>query len=382
MDKKPTPHSSHKQTLIFSVLVVVVCLVILDMLAIAAERIWPAIPMDVGLGFTPESRVFVKDETDSSNMLTNPNKLLWFSKQSFPIQKANGTLRIAALGGSSVNHLQIPFERLMLYPPRDFPAHIKRLEFINTGGNSYGSHRLLFVAAEVASYQPDVVFIYTGHNEFEEQKQLELAQLDTTYIQDTINKFALTRFIRDRITNLAVDEMKRAQWSKTLDDGPAIEWTRYSPDQITERMHLFKQNLTRIVELFENAGITVLIGTVPSNMFAPALPPDERHAWEAVKTLQANGNWEQARIEAERLLAKSSFRHQSSALENAVIREIASSHHLLLVDVEKAIIETEPNKFPGETLFADHCHLNGAGNAILMETLLNTLRNMDDLRTP
>ena len=37
-----------------------------------------------------------------------------------------------------------------------------------------------------------------------------------------------------------------------------------------------------------------------------------------------------------------------------------------LADVEAAVIAAEPHGVPGETLFNDHCHLNPAGNALLV----------------
>ncbi|HRZ16716.1 MAG TPA: SGNH/GDSL hydrolase family protein, partial [Candidatus Hydrogenedentes bacterium] len=59
-------------------------------------------------------------------------------------------------------------------------------------------------------------------------------------------------------------------------------------------------------------------------------------------------------------------RHQSSDLENAILRELAAENGVPLADVEAAVIAAEPHGVPGETLFNDHCHLNPAGNALLV----------------
>lgn len=60
-------------------------------------------------------------------------------------------------------------------------------------------------------------------------------------------------------------------------------------------------------------------------------------------------------------------RHQSSDLENDIVRQVVLKHTLPLADVEKRIIEAEPHHVPGETLFGDHCHLNEQGRVIMAQ---------------
>ena len=41
---------------------------------------------------------------------------------------------------------------------------------INAGGISYASYRVAVVIKELARYEPDLFIIYTGHNEFLEER--------------------------------------------------------------------------------------------------------------------------------------------------------------------------------------------------------------------
>ena len=46
----------------------------------------------------------------------------------------------------------------------------RRIEVINCAAPGYASRRLLFLAEEVAAYQPDLFIVSTGHNELIEQR--------------------------------------------------------------------------------------------------------------------------------------------------------------------------------------------------------------------
>jgi len=61
-------------------------------------------------------------------------------------------------------------------------------------------------------------------------------------------------------------------------------------------------------------------------------------------------------------------RHQASAQENLIIRQLADTNGCRLADVESAVELAEPNHIPGETLFGDECHLNEPGKRILIQT--------------
>ena len=53
-------------------------------------------------------------------------------------------------------------------PPAADPS--RRWEVINAGGISYASYREAKLVEEIARYQPDLVLVYSGHNEFLEER--------------------------------------------------------------------------------------------------------------------------------------------------------------------------------------------------------------------
>ena len=98
----------------------------------------------------------------------------YFQPDSFTATKSETTRRIFVLGGSTVQGRPYATEtafstwlKLRLqaaFPELDF-------EVINCGGVSYASYRVAKILEEVLSHQPDGIVLYTGHNEFLEDRE-------------------------------------------------------------------------------------------------------------------------------------------------------------------------------------------------------------------
>ena len=130
-------------------------------------------------------------------------------------------------------------------------------------------------------------------------------------------------------------------------------------------MDAYRNNLAAIITTCRNKGVPIIIGTVPSNLVKPNLPGEVGMRYEEVLRLFEAGRYEEGAALGREILMNATPRHQSSDVENGIIRKLAEEFHVPLADVESAIIQAEPHNVPGETLFSDHCHLNVEGNAIL-----------------
>ena len=111
----------------------------------------------------------------------------------------------------------------------------------------------------------------------------------------------------------------------------------------------------------------MILATVPSNLYRPTLPPGVRDEFLPIYTRYLAGEWDAAHRQAREFLAATLGRHQSSATENEILRRVAAETDTALADVEARVIAAEPHGVPGETLFRDHCHLNGRGNRLMRE---------------
>ena len=150
-------------------------LVVLEgVLAFAGVR--PALQdEDPYVGFSSRIPLFVSERDDDGveYLVTAPNKQPIFNPQRFPRAKAPNTHRVFCVGGSTT--FGKPYDdptsfcgwlRAML--PEADPT--RQWEVINAGGISYASYRVVTLMEELIAHEPDLFIVYTGQNEFLEQR--------------------------------------------------------------------------------------------------------------------------------------------------------------------------------------------------------------------
>jgi tetratricopeptide (TPR) repeat protein len=130
---------------------------------------------DPFVGFAGRAPLFVPqtDAAGESYLVTSPAKLELFNEQRFPARKRPRTYRIFCLGGSTT--FGRPYDDATsfagwlreLLPVVD-PG--RRWEVINAGGVSYASYRVARVMRGLADLEPDLFVVYTGQNEFLEER--------------------------------------------------------------------------------------------------------------------------------------------------------------------------------------------------------------------
>lgn len=118
------------------------------------------------------SNLFELDEEEQTYH-TARHRLLFFGAQQFAVRKPQQEFRIFGLGGSTVYGHPYQADTCFLkwleleLSGRDSS---RTYESINCGGISYASYRLTKVLDEVLGYDPDLIVIATGHNEFLEDR--------------------------------------------------------------------------------------------------------------------------------------------------------------------------------------------------------------------
>ena len=354
--------------LAYSALTFVLFFALLEGVGRVIETVRPAVPVDYGLGFDSSSRIFDVDDAAPGWRTTRASKQSFFRKQRFTARKSDGTLRLAAIGGSSVNFLNSELLVLARRLVKANPGRWQRAEVVNAGGLSYGSHRLVPIFAEVLEYEPDVVLLYTGHNEFEEVEQLNLAQSAAADLERGLARHsALVRVLRGLSSSAQAAVLATQHNARILSEFPprGRAWTHpFTREDEEERMAVYERNLGIMARLAREAGVPLVIGTVPSNLVRPLVGEAWSEQFQAAVELYRAGRWQEGASLARRTLAEALGRRQASGIENAIVKQIAAQHGLPLADVEARVIAAEPHGVPGETLFRDHCHLNRPGNRL------------------
>jgi len=148
---------------------------------------------DPFVGFALNVPLFIPSQ---GVMTTAPNKKDFFNQQSFSKEKPPNTYRIFCLGGSTTygrpygDKTSFPGWLRELLPVAE---RSKNWEVINAGGISYASYRVAQLMEELIDYQPDLFIIYTGHNEFLEERTYSQIKELPSVVRSSVSLLAKTR---------------------------------------------------------------------------------------------------------------------------------------------------------------------------------------------
>ena len=247
------------------------------LLVVAAELACRVIGLGVAadtddpfVGFESVVPLFVADEPGDMMRIAE-GRLRFFAAESFPVQKAPGTFRIFCLGGSTVQGRPFSIETsFTTWLQQDLAAADpnRNWEVINCGGVSYASYRLVPILQECLNYEPDLIIMCTGHNEFLEDRTYSgikqpgsLQRVAGHSRLFTMMRSALLpdRNARDRYL-LSEDVEAR------LDFNDGLQY--YSRDdawheQVVEH---FGSNLRRMATACETANVPLMFMLPPSNL--------------------------------------------------------------------------------------------------------------------
>ncbi len=403
-------------------------------LALAAGGVAPlAAREDPFHGFSRQLRVFEPDET-SGVYRTGPRAAARsFNEQTFPLEKTDDELRVFVLGGSSA--FGFPWGAELAFPARleralqaslpDRDVHV-----VNAAAMSYGSHRLRILAHELLDYAPDLLVLYTGHNEFVEREfydRLTAAEPLPEGLRLWLHRWRLYSALA-RL--LAPAPGKSVETPVDAAELIGFDADRRYPSDVAaadrEKVRaVFEENLRAIVAAADAAGVAVMLCTVPSNekgwrpnqttwpetLGAARRAAAERAIERAAEandagdpeaalravaeverlTADAAGAWyEKGRallaigrftVAAEAFVAARDYDGQPgraiSAL-NDTIRDVAADTSATLVDIEATVRSLAVDGIPGFDLFEDYVHPKPGAHVLIARELWRAQTRSDD----
>jgi tetratricopeptide (TPR) repeat protein len=207
----------------------------------------------------------------------------------FLVPKPQGTYRIFCLGGSTTVGFPHWYNSAFSSFLRDrlrttFPE--RSIEVINIGMTATNSYTVVDMAREVFAYEPDLLLVYDGHNEF--YGALGAASRESlggsrwlsglSLVLANIKTYRLARDIVDAFAGLFASEdpasrgtmMERLSRGKTVPLGGPL---------YHDALDAFTANLKELKELCARNGVPVVLGTQASNLrglvpFASGIPTD------------------------------------------------------------------------------------------------------------
>lgn len=259
----------------------------------------------------------------------------FFGPQEFLARKPSNGFRVFCFGGSTVyGHPYLADTGIPKWLELELGASApsRRVEVVNCGGVSYASYRLKFIVREVLQYQPDLIVMATGENEFLE---------DRTY-QPVKARPALRRWLEDRAFSLRTVTMLRhgLRWAfgkasspPDQESGDAPTWhevtTRldeqggyasYHRDDEWRRqvVRQCEESLREMIDDCRAAKVPFLLVTLGSNL-RDCAPYKSEH--KAGLTVEDERRWQTAfeaatRTEGEDLQAALALYRQAEAIDD------------------------------------------------------------------
>jgi len=401
---------------------------------------------DPFVGFVSSVPLFVPEiNSDGRQILTTAaNKQRHFNLQQFYKKKATGTYRIFCLGGSTTygrpyNDTTSFAGWLRELLPSADPR--RRWEVINAGGISYASYRVANLMNELALYEPDLFIIYSGHNEFLEERSYGALRDTPGAIKSTAALLARTRtwtamsLLMKRMNILSSSKPdQRVRLTGEVDTllenfGPAI-YKR--DDNLRDKilMH-YRVSLKRMVDIAESVNADVIFITPASNLkdFSPfksqytgglsesdrlrvenllanaveliresrwsealkildeALVIDPRFAelhYRRGKVLFALGQHEKAKAAFRRARDEDICPLRALSPMQEMLAEVSRETGTPLVDfvdlVEQRLSAEQGHRVPGEEYFLDHVHPTTEGNRMLAIRLVEAMSELGILQ--
>ncbi len=348
----------------------------------------------------------------------------------FPAAKPVNALRIVVMGESSA--AGFPYGRFA--SPGEFLARRlesslpdRDVEVINTAMSAVTSYMLLDFVDEILAIDPDLVLIYTGHNEY-----LGVGGVGSSYVN--ADSPALARFTL-ALRRLHLYRALETSLSRLLGGNDAAGDGTLMAKVARERsiplgsplyqqgLEQFRGNMTRILRRFATAGVPVYVGTLASNERdqAPFLSLASPAAAEAVngliergrgalddgdlgaaesafreavglddgaadgwfglgKALAQHGRYAEARAAFLAAKDRDALRFRAPEAINDVLRDLAADGGARLVDTQRALVAASRDRIIGSDLMLEHLHPNVRGYFLLADAFYEPIAA--DLQVP
>lgn len=344
----------------------------------------------------------------------------------FKEKKSPETYRVICLGGSASAGWPHPDnERFTAYLDtclqKIYPS--KDIEIINCSAHGFASYRVKKVFEQTLAYQPDAVLVWSGNNEFLEEKHFTTSKVQEV-IEFLAEKSKTVQVIKNALPKKIMDgneiNVANSFWKKAQQE--ALELCE-NPALAKKVREVFEQSLAEITRKAAQNDIKVVLFTVPVNLrdWQPnvsynSLKGQNFNSWQTVyhkgRSALLNHDFQSARLFLEKAVSLEPLHAMShfllaqcfegindtiSALQSYVrakdldynpfravtdfnesIRKIADeSPNASLFDAEKIFQNHAINSTPGFDLFLDYVHPTRKGNIILAAELIEQITRSD-----
>jgi tetratricopeptide (TPR) repeat protein len=346
----------------------------------------------------------------------------------FKKQKSENLFRVFCLGGSSM--FGTPYQMTSNIPGilrkqlrRLFPEW--EIEVINFGASAINSHVIKRFAGELRQFEPDLILIYMGHNEFYGPDGVGATFLEKKLpiflsLKYVLRALRIYQVMRNWITSSSArDEQENQERNlmREVSRGSLIQLNSGESERIFK---YFRKNLKELISIFQEQNIPIIISDVSSNLlFKPFAfqkkingqtidkllievietfntghydvclekiqkihKLDTTHAllnyWMG-RTFQLLGLYDKAKEHLNISTDNDLLKFRAPSQINKIIQEVAAEMQIPFVSANDYISEKSKNKIPLYDLFWEHLHFNSKGYYLVVDVFLKAILELEML---
>ncbi|MGD1894878.1 MAG: hypothetical protein ACFB15_30315 [Cyclobacteriaceae bacterium] len=340
----------------------------------------------------------------------------------FRAVKPPNTFRVFCLGGSAALGWPHP-------PAQSYPAFLakklqllypdKEFEMINVAASTYASYRVKTIFDEIIHYQPDLILLYTGNNEFLERILYQPA------LEAPWNYSALARTVYQSYRHFSPNKqiIDVENYRPTFLIAVALGNTsalKVSEEQYQQVVDHYCYNLTEMISSAQHNSVPIMLLTIPVNVrdwsphasvhraeldsagqqqwqrrfaqgfrafsnqqyeealphFLSALEMDDTHAELQYLTGKSHEHLSKpalSRTHLLRSLEADAYPFRALPQFNRILHELSEESQVPLADIEQVLANEAAMGVIGEDLLVDHVHPTVASNQLIADEVLTTL---------
>ena len=348
----------------------------------------------------------------------------YFQEASFSKNKTDDTFRIFCLGGSTVQGRPFAVETSFtswLKLQLEVADPNRKWEIVNCGGVSYASYRLLPILTEIMNYEPDLVVIYTGHNEFLEDRTYAHLRDPSGWqsiSQHAVRNIRTIHLVRETWHKITGDEVSTQQVSLATEVETILDQQSglksYQRDRTWQAnvIEHFKFNIHKMIEICDSNRVPLYLcnpasnirdcspfksaptsgldpatiqsikqtkANIPKQIKSRSVQPIRESAhrltqldphnaatlFQAGLLLMDNGAGVAARDVLLRAKDEDICPLRILTVMNDFLTSVPSGPALQVIDVQEHFAEQSPVQIPGDNLFLDHVHPTIRGHQLI-----------------
>ena len=338
--------------------------------------------------------LFFNPEITEKYFTANPPSIIF---DGFRKEKLPNTVRIFVLGESSAAGW--PY-----HPNSAFPRYIrnrlestypdKYIEVINLGVSAISTFTLRDILPEVLQQKPDMILIYTGHNEFygalgvASTQSLGKSRMLINFLL-SVQKYRVVQLIQNSIRGIWAaispeNKPSNLEQNTTLMERVIGESSiPLNSDLYKNGLKQFEGNMRDILEACKDAHVPVVLGNLACNLkdqkpFITADTPGLEAAdkvYSEAQTAYASGDYTKAKALFMKARDLDALRFRASTDINVLIKKLADEFKTSFVDVESALNAASEHGITGKELMVDHLHPNVRGYQLIGKAFYESLQS-------